>query len=323
MRILRRKSILGLIVLGAAMMGAAAISGGPWPGRSLQDQARVSEAPCWFEIPSDFAATCYRFPVQERRGSPGTLMLRIPVVVLSMPKKHSRGDPTVFLAGGPGDGAWIEGDRMDYWWRFMRYGTWVNQGELILVDQRGTGGVEPRMDCPEIEVLTPSLLGTSDDALDGTKRMIDATRDCYHRVLREGHDPNAYRTRDSAEDLHELRVALGIRQWNVYGVSYGTRLALTYIREHPDDFRSVILDSVYPPQIDFYGEKVWQMQRVFDAVFDACETDNACRAWYPNLPSRLLKLVSRLNVAPIDFDVDAAGDSGSTSVHLTGDLLLY
>jgi pimeloyl-ACP methyl ester carboxylesterase len=286
----------------------------------MADSVRKARAPaglrpvdCWFPVEVGFSASCYRFRVPENRSDQASLDLELPVVVISMPATRRRADPIVYLAGGPGDGAWIDAERMGFWWRFVRNNAWLNQRDLLLVDQRGTGNVVPRMDCPELEALMlPLGLGRDTDA---AIRMIgEGAGRCHARVESEGHDPSSYTTEESARDLHDIHEALARGPWNVYGLSYGTRLALAYLRLFPSDFRAVILDSSDPPHVDFYGEHAWNTQRAFDTLLDACERDNACRSWYPNLSRRLLALVDRLNVAPIDFDVSTTSTTRTARV---------
>ena len=71
-------------------------------------------------------------------------------------------------------------------------------------------------------------------------------------------DLMAYNTASNAADINDLRLALGYDQVNLWGGSYGTRLALGVMRDYPEGLRSVVLDSVYPPDVDLYME----LQRV-------------------------------------------------------------
>ena len=63
-----------------------------------------------------------------------------------------------------------------------------------------------------------------------------------------GVDLAAYNSAENAADLADLRTALGIDGWNLYGVSYGSNLAMSELRDHPEGIRSVVLDSCRSPQ---------------------------------------------------------------------------
>ena len=121
--------------------------------------------------------------------------------------------------------------------------------------------------------------------------------DCRDDLVDEGVDPSRYNSVASAADVADLRMALGYDRWNLLGVSYGTRLAQTVLRTHPEGVRSVILDSVYPTASDSLAELPDQMQAAFDHFFAACRADPACDGRYPNLEARFAALVDRLRRA--------------------------
>ena len=119
-------------------------------------------------------------------------------------------------------------------------------------------------------------------------------RRCLQILLRRGVNPAHYTSRDSAADIRDLRLALGINEWNLLGVSYGSRLALTILRDYPEGVRSVILDSVYPPPADFYGEQAANGARALAALFAGCAEDATCAAAYPELETVLNKTMTDL-----------------------------
>jgi pimeloyl-ACP methyl ester carboxylesterase len=227
------------------------------------------------------------------------MMLDLPIVVISSPKDRRHDDPVVYISGGPGDGDWVDAERIPYWWDYLQDNPWLRHRDLILFDQRGVGMTEPRADCPEMEALELPSLSLGNDHQRAAEEARDAARACLARLQREGHDAAAYTTAASAEDLHDIFTALGIPRWNIYGLSYGTRLALTYMRLHPADIRTAILDSVYPPQVKFLEDDAWRTDRAFRLIFEACSADADCRQWYPDLAHHLLALVERLNAKPL------------------------
>lgn len=308
-------------LLAALLVSALAVIGAGY-GKSVLPSSAYREVPCWFELPADLKVTCHRLTVPESRAGRSKIQLQLPVVSISMPRDRLYDDPVVYIAGGPGDGAWIDSDRIDFWWWFVRSNGWLRQRELILYDQRGTGLSTPRMDCPEIEALTLPFLEIGLDRERQDSMLSAATQECRARVEKEGHDPLSYATRDSAQDLHALHQALGNPKWNLYGLSYGTRVVLTYLRDYPGDARSIILDSVVPPEIDFYGDDPWRTQRAFKTVFDSCGQDAECSSWYPNLEDRLVAVVRRLNETPLNVDVTRISNGEEASVMVTGELVI-
>ena len=96
--------------------------------------------------------------------------------------------------------------------------------------------------------------------------------------------------------------------WNLYGVSYGARLALTTMRDHPDGLRAVILDGVYPPNVDFYEEIPRGLVTGVDALMAACAADDDCHDRYPDLRRELLEALDHAAESPFSVVVtDAEG----------------
>ena len=121
--------------------------------------------------------------------------------------------------------------------------------DFIVLAQRGTNWSDSNLTCPplsypEIYAVTAAAPGEPTDWRQNIDR---ATAACWRRLAAQGHDLAAYTSEQSAMDVAALRIALRIPAWSVYGVSYGTRFALTLMRDHPEGIKSVILDSVYPP----------------------------------------------------------------------------
>src|SRR5512134_3853540 len=133
-------------------LGLAWLAGAMGAESALADPGKLSRADCWFKAPEEITTRCYRLSVPESRAGRNEVTLELPVVVISVAETRKREDPVVYLAGGPGDGAWLDSDRIDFWWEFVADNAWVNERDLVLMDQRGTGLTQPRMDCPEQEV---------------------------------------------------------------------------------------------------------------------------------------------------------------------------
>jgi pimeloyl-ACP methyl ester carboxylesterase len=136
-------------------------------------------------------------------------------------------------------------------------------------------------------VFNARAVGLVYDAASTGREHVEATRACHDRLVNEGIDLAAYNTTENAADFADLRTALGIRQWNVYGTSGGTGIALISMREHPQGIRSVILDSVIPPDIASLSTTWGSLQEAFTNIFAACEQQPACAQRYPGLSATL------------------------------------
>lgn len=262
-------------------------------------ESALRSVPCWFEVPAGHAATCYRLAVPESRDRPGGRMLTLPVAVLSTPATRSHADPIVYLTGGPGSAVGLYADAMQEWWPYIDTVPWLRGRDLILMDQRGAGLAEPSLDCPEVERAGHELLKLSGDP--GRRRAvyIAAAEECRQRWLAGGYHLGDYDSRAAAADFVDLQGALGGAAWNVYSVSYGTRLTLVLMREHPEGLRSVILDSAYPPEVHFFETQRAAMDTAFAKLFRACAADDTCSKSAPGMKRAFFELIERYNAAPM------------------------
>ncbi|HUG48661.1 MAG TPA: alpha/beta hydrolase [Candidatus Limnocylindria bacterium] len=219
---------------------------------------------------------CGDLIVLEDRSRPDGRRISLHVAIQRSYSERPRPDPVVYLDGGPGASPLLDG-----FWSYP----FLEERDVIVFDQRGVGLSRPSLDCPEVLFVF-------------LREEIDTLRDCRRRLLEQGVDLAAYNSAASAADLADLRLALGYDEWNLYGISYGTRLALTAMRDRPAGIRSVILDSVYPPQRDLYAEGPANAQRAFDKLFSACAADADCALAYEDLEQRFYDVVARLDGQP-------------------------
>jgi pimeloyl-ACP methyl ester carboxylesterase len=224
--------------------------------------------------------------------------VRLAVTIIKALGKDPAADPVVYLAGGPGDSATQD------------VASWLNQPflqkrDLILVDQRGAGRSTPDLNCPEMDnpVYTDEL---------------QVARACRARLLEQKVDFTLFNSAQSAADINALMHALGYKEWNLLGVSYGTRLALTILRDFPHGIRSVILDSTYPPQVDAYEEQAINGNRAVQAVFKACLRDKKCAYTYPDLKMVFYQLLNELEQHPAELKLVDPGSGQMQQVTLDG-----
>ena len=106
-----------------------------------------------------------------------------------------------------------------------------------------------------------------------------------------------------AADLNDLRAALGYETVNLYGVSYGTRTALTVMRDYPTILETVVLESAIPLEKDLLGSDFVSAQRALNLVFERCAADSACNDVYPDLKIVFKELINQLDANPITVKV--------------------
>lgn len=122
--------------------------------------------------------------------------------------------------------------------------------------------------------------------------------------------------------MAELRRVLGYEEVNLWGASYGTRLALTVMRDHPEGVRSVVLDSVYPPDADLAVEGPGNARRAFDRLFASCAENEVCREAYPDLETVFFNTVAQLNATPVSSTITDTLTGEVYPAVLTGDGLV-
>lgn len=251
---------------------------------------------------------CGYLTVPENRAKPEGRRIRIFVMRAPAAAAEPKPDPIVYLSGGPGGAGSFEVAFM------VKHGLNTDR-EVIFVDQRGTHRAEPRIACPAWEQFVYDSVGTPFAADANTARDSAGVKECRDHWAAAGVDLAAYNTTENAADIADLRVALGIDRWDVYGVSYGSKLALTLLRNHPQGIRSVILDSVSPPTSNIV-EKWWAAPASsFKAIFAACAAQPACAKAYPNLEADFTATVNRLDATPAVVQVpDGSGPPVKVSV---------
>jgi len=140
-----------------------------------------------------------------------------------------------------------------------------------------------------------------------------------HRLVRQGINLNDYNTIQNAGDVHDLVRALGYSQVTLWGISYGTRLALTVMRLFPADIRSAVLDSTSPPQVNIDAGFPAATQRAFDTLFQGCAANPYCNQHYPHLQAVFARLVSDLNQHPATVQVIDPQTGKTARGVITGD----
>ena len=173
----------------------------------------------------------------------------------------------------------------------------------VFIDQRGTGFGSADFDCPEIdEILIQSLAMASGEA---TALGQAAYRACGDRL--SGHPVLA--VTDSvahAADVAAVMAGLGYDRWFVYGVSYGTTIALELARAGPPGLAGAVLDGVYPPGLDLDRSLAASAESSLKELDDACAADPDCRAILADVDAALAELMARLDDRPLAVTVDAA-----------------
>ena len=264
---------------------------------SMADVPVFEPATCPFQIPANTEGLrCGYVEVSEDRSKPTGRRLRLAVAILESFAEDPQPDPLLYLTGGPGGGSlqYVPA-RLDnpFWNRYRQ------ERDLVFFDQRGTGFSDPAF-CLELDLAlhASALAGLSLD--EQVRQDLTAVEACRDKMLVTGIDFAQYSSASNALDIADLRLALGFEEWNVLGLSYGTRLALVTLREAPDGIRSVVLDSVYPPNAPVISRRA-NYSRSLRLAFDRCSEDPACRAAFPQLEEDFYAMLADYDTDPIEI----------------------
>jgi len=275
-------------------------------------------APCPFALPATLVEgtdlTCGYLTVPERHEVPDGPMIQLAVAIMSPVGGNAVDTPLVILNGGPGQDSGVILSAMGMP-TFPAYTLRQNR-QVIVFDQRGVGASRPSLACPEIaedDRLYQSMSVNESSAL-----LTGLAAQCRDRLVGEGVDLGAYTSAQSAADVAALRVAVGYEEIDLYGVSYGTRLALTIMRDHPEGIRSVILDANYPLQRDLYADAPATFNAALQGMFAGCAADAFCAQVNPDLPGALQQAVEQLNASPVPMTITPYGLTETIDLELDG-----
>ncbi|HEU4602385.1 MAG TPA: alpha/beta hydrolase [Steroidobacteraceae bacterium] len=223
------------------------------------------------------AARCGVLDVAENRADPTGKHIAIHVAVIPALRSKPEQDPLFLLSGGPGQAA------SDMYLSLSPVFSRIRQSrDLVIVDQRGTGKSN-RLDCTLPD--DSELISTDPEQLHAL------TRKCIASL---SGDPRFYTTSIAVRDLDEVRAGLGYERIDLYGVSYGTRVAQHYMRRYPNRVRAVILDGVVPPEMALGPDVAIDAQHALDRIFARCGEDPKCNERFPTLAEQFHQLQLRL-----------------------------
>lgn len=227
---------------------------------------------------------CGTFEVPEDRADPEGRRIGLNVIVVPARSPSLRsGEAIAFLAGGPGGAAASDGTAA---WFPPLIGDAVTKHDLLLVDQRGTGDSNPLF-CP-LPTTIPS---------EPTAEQVRAWWAACLGGL-DG-DPRFYGTNDAADDLDQVRAALGFQRLHLYGISYGVATAQAYLARHGEHVATATLDSGVALGTHPFEAWARSYQDAFDRLVARCARAPRCRTAFPS-PARDLALVlDRLENGPV------------------------
>jgi pimeloyl-ACP methyl ester carboxylesterase len=262
--------------------------------------------PCRLEHPARMLALpgeCGTFKVAENPDDPNGRQIELFVARVPAISLNKKPDPLFLIAGGPGTSAVDLYTSSSFSFDRVR-----RDRDIILVDQRGTGKSH-RLDC---RYEDRDVFEKLDEVEVGP-----ANRKCRDELSKTS-DLRQYTTSIAVRDLDAVRAALGYQKINLYGGSYGTRVAQHYARRYPESTRTLILDGVINPEEVLGPDIAIDAERALERILKRCMADAPCtRAFgdpfadYHELRAKLEKapqpvMVSEASTGrPIHFDFSA------------------
>lgn len=247
------------------------------------------------------ALRCLTLPVALEPGKPATLNLH--VTIAPALRQGARPDPLFVLAGGPGEAGSDVLPLLSTAFRRVRA-----TRDIVFIDQRGTG-LSGKLDCPSDADEDAQLSDADVDA--AMRRCIAASKAPFA----------AYTTTAAARDIESVRRALDYGKINLWGGSYGTRLAQAYARAYPASVRTLTLDAVAAPdQVIPAGGR--DAQAALDQLFAQCARDAACARAYPHLRAEFDALVAKLDAGPLTLHLPDPRTAREEDVTMTNARLL-
>ncbi|HEX7238295.1 MAG TPA: alpha/beta hydrolase [Gammaproteobacteria bacterium] len=266
-------------VLAALVLCSLSVPGAAQPEWHSTERCRLTADPS----PAAYAR-CGTLSVPLDPAAPDGPTIEIFVARVAALSAEPSLDPLLLIQGGPGEST------VDMYVQLRgAFEQARRDRDIILVDQRGTGRSAEGFACE-----TPDDLSLDTAGSDMLARVIDG---CLADLK---HDPRFYTTSVAVRDLEAVRTALGIETWNLYGVSYGTRVAQQYLRQYPEHVRAVVLDGVVPPPLALGPDVAREAQRALEQIFARCAADAGCAARFAALPQLFAEVLARLDAGAAD-----------------------
>jgi len=243
---------------------------------------------------------CGKLTVFENRQTRTSQTIDLNVVVLPAFDQKNKAEPLFDLAGGPGassaEGAgFYAGPGKEY----------RRRHDVVCVDQRGTGKSN-RLAIPRQK--TPQYYLSEMYPVDYVREM--------RQALEKRADLTKYTTSIAMDDLDDMRAWLGYDRINLFGLSYGTRAALVYLRQHPEHVRSAILLAVAPTDLKMPLHHAESGARAMDLLLNECERDPACHAAFPQIRDDWKNVLAQLEKQPARVEYSSADKAAPATVEI-------
>jgi len=312
-----------------ALAASAAFAQNPSEALAWRDLPAMVDLVCPFRGEIDYEPgeiECGFITVPENRSDPDSRLIRVHFVRIAAtgdkdaeedprkaegegPDKEIRDDPVIYLTGGPGVGVGPYVAR-------LREHELVKHRDLYILEQRGIGASGDF--CPHFSNTNRAALWT-ESVYEAEVEAGERMRACFQAAAAAGIDLSGYNTIENARDVRALREALGLEQWNVWGISYGSHLGQMLLREDPDGVRAIVLDAIVPNNIgDLMRIGRWA-SLVLENIVSTCDHASVC----DDLEARFDVALDKAKAQPVIVETDQVELFPEGKVRFGGEILVF
>ncbi|MCB0454055.1 MAG: alpha/beta fold hydrolase [Aequorivita sp.] len=239
---------------------------------------------------------CYKIPINLLYNDASKGSKKIAVIKANSLQK-SKLPPIVYFHGGPGVATL--GIAQKYlespFWKKLR-----ENHDIIMMDYSGTGYSEPYL-CDNIQESILALEESELSEADKKVKTLEYFINCRDSLISKKIPINTFTSFQIAADADEVRRKLGVEIWNVYGVSYGSHVAMQYMRHFENRIKNIVLDSPFPPNVKSESP-VHTMNETLNHIQEVINKDPEMAKVFPNIIADFAATAERLDKKPIKME---------------------
>ncbi len=258
------------------------------------DNANAAQAGCWFDVSAYDNVECGYYQPQD------VPQFQLAYVVIKHNPLQRSDTAVLYLPGGPGGDSFLSQEGIDHWRDW--YARANVTADLVLVDRRGVGQSTPSWHCDDYIDFSRQVLKQDLSGLEEAQLGFDVIAQCLQQLEAQGFDGLAFSTSQSASDILGVLRANHYSSWHVFGVSYGTRLALAIYEAAPTHVRSLVLDSLYAPNQGLLTDWPPVLSGALSRLWASCEAFSHCES-PATLEAAFWKVLDNLKQAPVSVVV--------------------
>lgn len=253
--------------------------------------APISQIVCPRPLPAEEiegkTVFCGTVQVPEDHAKPDGKKISLEFAILKSHSLYPERDPVVYLQGGPGASAMVQIPLLAQTFEPFR-----KTRDVVFWDQRSAGLSGHSVKCFNALAANAAIIAKkqyTSTAIDGSNVHNNTIADCLREIEAAGIDISKYNTTENARDIPTIVKTLGYESYNLYGISYGTKLALEAMRVAPEGIRSVVIDGVAPPWVKLYDTFALKVSEPIEHVVEQCKADETCNTTFPELDKIIIE----------------------------------